>query len=236
MGGFSFKQFYVAHDKCGMKVTTDSVVLGAWANVDGVTTALDIGTGSGILTLFLAQRLAQQSNFEITAVEIEPDAAAQAQSNFAQSPWSEHLHCIQTDICAWQTTQKFDLIISNPPYFSSGQTLECAKRQAARLEDSLSFEQLFATAKRIAHENTRLAMIIPAVRISQITELSAAAGWFLARQLHIISRHGKHSTLVAQEFTQHQKETGNECLIIRDSANNYTSQFMSLTQNFYLNF
>lgn len=118
--GFTFKQFFVAHDRCAMKVGTDGILLGAWAPVAGVKRCLDIGSGSGLLALMLAQRT--DDSVMIDAVELESEAAAQAQENIAQSPWAERINIHTADIQQWITQQaaRFDLIISNPPYYQQG--------------------------------------------------------------------------------------------------------------------
>ena len=114
--GFTFKQFFVAHDRCAMKVGTDGILLGAWAPVAGVKRILDIGTGSGLLALMLAQRT--DESVTVDAVELDSDAAAQAQENVTQSPWADRVTVQAEDVQHWAARQtvKYDLIISNPPY------------------------------------------------------------------------------------------------------------------------
>ncbi len=136
--GFTFKQFFVAHDRCAMKVGTDGILLGAWAPVAGVKRCLDIGAGSGLLALMLAQRT--DDSVMIDAVELESEAAAQAQENINQSPWAERINVHTADILQWitQQTVRFDLIISNPPYYQQG--VECAtpQREQARYTTTLA--------------------------------------------------------------------------------------------------
>lgn len=122
--GFTFKQFFVAHDRCAMKVGTDGILLGAWAPVADVKRILDIGTGSGLLALMLAQRT--DDNVPIDAVELDSGAAMQAQENVAHSPWPHRITVHTDDIQRWapRQTVRFDLIISNPPYYEPG--VECA--------------------------------------------------------------------------------------------------------------
>lgn len=140
--GFTFKQFFVAHDRCAMKVGTDGILLGAWAPVAGVKRCLDIGAGSGLLALMLAQRTSD--SVIIDAVELESEAATQAQENVAQSPWLERINVHTADIQQWvtQQTARFDLIISNPPYYEQG--VECAtpQREQARYTTSLDHQTL----------------------------------------------------------------------------------------------
>ena len=137
--GFRFKQFHVNHDRCAMKVGTDGVLLGAWADVHSAQQILDLGTGSGLIALMLAQRSAAES--QIHAVELDPAAAQQAQENVAASPWAEKVRVYQQDVFTFcqQTPVKFDLIVANPPYFESG--IACLPRHTAQhrtLCDSIS--------------------------------------------------------------------------------------------------
>lgn len=114
--GFTFKQFFVAHDRCAMKVGTDGILLGAWAPIAGVKHVLDIGAGSGLLALMLAQRTGH--DVQVDAVELDEEAAAQARENALASPWSSRIEICQADIHQWQPSQtrRYELIISNPPF------------------------------------------------------------------------------------------------------------------------
>lgn len=138
--------FFVAHDRCAMKVGTDGILLGAWAPVAGVKRILDIGTGSGLLALMLAQRT--DENVIIDAVELDVDAAQQAQENIAQSPWMHRVSVHTEDAQQWipRQTVRFDLIISNPPYYEQG--VECAtpQREQARYTTTLDHQMLLTLA------------------------------------------------------------------------------------------
>lgn len=114
--GFTFKRFFVAHDRCAMKVGTDGILLGAWAPIAGVKHVLDIGAGSGLLALMLAQRTGD--DVFVDAVELDAEAAAQAQENALASPWASRIEVWQADIHQWQPSQtrRYELIISNPPF------------------------------------------------------------------------------------------------------------------------
>lgn len=111
---FSFKQFTVYHDRCAMKVGTDGVLLGAWADVSGARDILDIGTGTGLIALMLAQR----SEAHIMAVDIDEDAVKQAKENVEKSPWPGRIEVERHDICCFNSDIRYDVIVSNPPYFS----------------------------------------------------------------------------------------------------------------------
>ena len=137
---FQFKQFTVWHDKCAMKVGTDGVLLGAWASVQNAHKILDVGTGTGLVALMLAQRSLPDA--DIIALEIDGAAAGQARENVTRSPWKERVEVVQTDFRDYQSSDKFDVIVSNPPYFVD--SLECPdqQRNAARHNGSLTYEEL----------------------------------------------------------------------------------------------
>lgn len=130
--GFTFKQFFVAHDRCAMKVGTDGVLLGAWAPVIEAGRALDIGTGSGLVALMLAQRM--HGAIAIDAVDLDPYACRQARDNFTASPWATSLCAVEGDICAYadRASRRYKSIVSNPPYFSTGPACATPARERAR--------------------------------------------------------------------------------------------------------
>src|SRR5574344_2567439 len=125
---FRFKQFSVFQERCAMKVGTDGVLLGAWAKVDAANRILDIGTGTGLVALMLAQR----STAMITAVEIDEEAAIQAEENFCQSPWANRFEVVNSDITSYETDALFDVIVSNPPYFVDSLQCPDGQRSLAR--------------------------------------------------------------------------------------------------------
>lgn len=229
--GFRFKQFYVAHDKCAMKVGTDGVLLGAMAPVrQGPLTidylpltidqlpmrVLDIGTGTGLVALMLAQRLAEASktsksseaseasetsktsetSWSVDAIDIDPDAVAQAQENFAASPWSEHLHAYQCRLQEWNSpysddSGRYDMIVSNPPYFRESLKNPDAQRQAARHTDTLSYEELVTHSLRLLKPGGTLTLILPAEAEEDILAIAAQAGLRLIAHTRIYSKEGK---------------------------------------------
>lgn len=144
--GFTFKQFFVAHDRCAMKVGTDGILLGAWAPIAGVKHVLDIGAGSGLLALMLAQRTGH--DVQVDAVELDEEAAAQARENALASPWSSRIEVCQADIHQWQPSQtrRYELIISNPPFFAEGVPCATSQREQARYTTTLDHASLLTCA------------------------------------------------------------------------------------------
>ena len=143
---FLFKQFIVHHDRCAMKVGTDGVLLGAWAPVDQAHTALDVGTGTGLVALQLAQR---NPHLRVTAVEIDAPAAAQAAENVAGSPWPDRIEVVCADFNDFQPDGRFDLIVSNPPYFVDALPCPDRQRNTARHAGGLNYDLLFRRSARL---------------------------------------------------------------------------------------
>ena len=149
---FEFKQFKIYHDRCAMKVGTDGVLLGAWAEVTESSRILDIGCGSGLVTIMAAQR----SQANVYGVEIERNAALQAIGNAARSPWGRRIHIVCEDICNFQDSTGFDTILVNPPFFEEELLPPDAARSSARHTASLSFASLLQQVARLLRDTGRL--------------------------------------------------------------------------------
>ncbi len=232
--GFTFKQFFVAHDKCAMKVGTDGVLLGAWAPVAQVQRALDIGTGSGLLALMVAQRTG--ADVRIDGVEIEPGAAQQAQENVAASPWAERVHIHQADINSWsaQQTGRYQLIISNPPYFEQGVACASRERDTARYTDSLDHQALLTSASLLITEEGFLCVVLPQEQGEQLIVLAQQMGWHLRMRTDVTETKNRPAHRVLLALSPKAGELFYERLVIRGEDNNYSADFCSLTQDFYL--
>jgi len=189
MQDFQFKQFVVRQRLAAMKVGTDGTLLGAWANFSGQT-ILDIGTGTGVVALMLAQRFAQA---KIDAIEINLLAAAEAQKNFAASPWANRLALHAQSVQTYQSNQGYDLIVSNPPFYPEAafsKALDQDRRQA-RSSLSLSFEALLTHSLRLLAPSGQLSVILPTAQALYLDGLAQQAGLFLYRRCDFISRLGK---------------------------------------------
>lgn len=159
--GFTFKQFFVAHDRCAMKVGTDGILLGAWAPVASVKRILDIGTGSGLQALMLAQRT--EEHVTIDAVELDPQASRQASENAADSPWADRIRIECADVLTWtsEQTARYDLIVSNPPYFTPGVECGTPEREQARYTGSLDHKALLTSAAELISEEGFFCVVLP---------------------------------------------------------------------------
>ena len=224
MSGFVFKQFKVEHDHCAMKVSTDGILLGAWANLSGAKSLLDIGTGTGLLALMCKQR---SNELDITAVEIDESAYTQALQNVANSPWPTISIKHQT-IQSFSSEVKFDVVISNPPYFNHSLKGDNAARNTARHTDGLSFEELINAFKRLSHSRSRFSLILPSVEGALFIELATQNGLYLnATPNKDISR-----SLMAFSYVKSDIETSILC--IRNLDNTYTADYIALCKASYL--
>jgi len=234
---FNFKRFSVQQDLCSMKVGTDGVLLGAWTNTDNVSRILDIGTGTGLIALMLAQR----SSANITAIDVEENACKQATINFDLSPWKERLSIIHSKIQEYQTDEKFDLIVSNPPYFTGYYSSDNLSRDIARSADVLlPYEDLISAAKRLLKEEGRLSLILPADQQEKIIAIANQFGLTLSRLTFVKTKNMKEAKRILIEFVNelNDPEVIEDELIIQSDDNGrvYTQDYINLTKDFYLAF
>ena len=227
---FRFKQFEVDDNKCAMKVGTDAVILGAWANVCNAETILDIGTGCGLIALMLAQR----SNAKITAIEIDESASLQCKENFMASPWLERLDSIHGSIQQFNPGDGFDFIVCNPPFFKNALKAPDAQRNIARHNDTLSFEGLLVAVDRLLTKEGTFAFILPNDEANQVIKLAVAHQLYPNRSCTVLSRDGKLSSRLLVELSRMSSGIISETLTIRDRSNQYTLEYKELTKDFYL--
>ncbi|WP_114195340.1 tRNA(1)(Val) (adenine(37)-N(6))-methyltransferase TrmN [Edaphovirga cremea] len=232
--GFTFKQFFVAHDRCAMKVGTDGVLLGAWAPVGNVSRALDIGSGSGLIALMLAQR--SHGLIAIDAVELEPDAASQARENAQSSPWADRISVFAQDISefAQQHPQAYDLIVSNPPYFESAVACRDEARNTARYTQTLTHDTLLRCAQDLLADAGMFCVVLPYAIGENFESNAHASGWFTAIRVNIRDRDDKplHRMLLA--LSRQKIEPEIQALSIRKSEGSYSEEFCKLIGDFYL--
>ncbi|HKM98794.1 MAG TPA: tRNA1(Val) (adenine(37)-N6)-methyltransferase [Buttiauxella sp.] len=232
--GFTFKQFFVAHDRCAMKVGTDGTLLGAWVPVAQVKNVLDIGTGSGLLALMLAQRTPE--NVTVDAVELDPIAAEQAAENAAGCKWASriNIHCADIRDWAQQATQRYSLIVSNPPFFAQGSDCASPERAQARYTTTLDHQALLSSAAQLITEDGFFCVIMPETSGTAFTELAKTQGWFVRYRTDIADNEKRlpHRVMLALSPTDGDYLT--ERLIIRGPDQQYSEGYCGLTQDFYL--
>jgi tRNA1Val (adenine37-N6)-methyltransferase len=241
-GPFRFKKFEVRHDRCAMKVGTDAVLLGAYIFPGSYHSILDAGTGTGLLSLMMAQRFPEAL---ITAIEIDEDACRQAEENFSSSPWANRLslHHVPFQEFSASTREKYDLLISNPPYFEGINTTKGNntqrpghQRSQARFTGHLGYGELLEGAGIILNEEGDLWLIIPFLNFNEFNELAAAKGFFLNHRLLIRGKEGKDFNRCILCYSLKKKEKSEAELSIYFAAGNYSDEYRRLTKDFYLNF
>lgn len=228
---FQFKQFTVWHDKCAMKVGTDGVLLGAWAEVTDARKILDVGTGTGLIALMLAQRNPQA---DITAIEIDPAAAAQAEANVLHSPWPERIQVVCNDYRCFQSEDKYHLIVSNPPYFIDALTCPDRQRSMARHTCELNYEVFFGRSAQLLHEEGRVCIIIPAEVERQVVDTAWRYKLYPSRRLQVFTKPGKPCRRVLLSFGCLEGECIDETLCIEVAHHQHTAEYIALTGEFYL--
>ena len=235
---FSFRKFAVHQSRSAMKVGTDSVLLGSWADLKDASSVLDIGTGTGILSLISAQR---NPNAPITAIEIDADAAADAQDNFRNSPWEHRFTLLNCDFCTfikessapYPLSCSFEYIISNPPYFSNSLLSPDRKRSMARHTDSLSYRDLMRGASRLLAKNGILGLIVPTDCAADIRSMAFEYGLYTRRQASVCSRPNGGSERTLLEFSFSLSLCRTEEFTIHTAAGCYSSRFVELTEEIY---
>lgn len=231
---FQFKEFIVNQEHCAMKVSTDACIQGAWTPVqENVQQVLDIGTGTGLLSLMLAQRNAA---INIQAVELDKDATRQAAENVSSSPWADRITVDEADIRTFQTGKKFDLIICNPPFFNNSLLGDKAQRNTARHTLSLTYEDLVSALQQLLVEDGYASILLPYAEHLIWEELLNKNGWSVFHKLNIVPVSGYEPNRVVSLCSKDDRPLQEETLVIRKEGNEYTDAFKDLLRPFYLHF
>jgi tRNA1Val (adenine37-N6)-methyltransferase len=229
--GFSFKQFHVEHDRCGMKVGTDGILLGAWAPLGQARRILDVGTGSGLVALMLAQR--GEPGVRITGLEPDPDAAVQAAENVAASPWPERVEVVRGRLQAFEG-DPFDLIVSNPPYFGHGQSFASQARASARHTGSLTLAELFSHGKRLLSADGRICLVLPWQARDEALKQADSNGFHLLERQEVITREGKEPGRFLMQFSSIKSCLNVGEIVINTNKNEYGERYKGMVSPFYL--
>ena len=229
---FKFKQFTVWHDKCAMKVGTDGVLLGAWASVKDANRLLDIGTGTGLVALMLAQRSLPDAR--ITALEIDKDACEQAKENVLRSPWSNRITVWQGDFREIHFEEKFDVIVSNPPYFVNSLVCPDSQRTMARHTHTLTYEELLKGVSLLLATDGTFTMIMPYEAVDFAKDTGMKYGMYPIRQLNVLTKPGGTPKRALIAFSFHQSPLQTESLLTELSRHQYSDEYISLTKEYYL--
>ena len=235
MSIFKFKQFSVNQDQTAMKIGTDGVLLGAWTPIENnPKSVLDIGTGTGIIALMLAQRSDAE---QIDALEIDESAYEQAVENFENSPWGDRLFCFHAGLDEFidDPEDEYDLIVSNPPFYSEEYRSENEQRDLARFQGAMPFEELVEAADLLLSENGIFSVIIPFNEEDRFIELCAEVELFPIKVTRVKGAPNTKTVRSLLAFKRYELSvlTSDE-LVIEISRHEYTPEYISLTKDFYL--
>ena len=240
MGNFRFKQFEIEQDRCAMKVGTDGVLLGAWAQ--GGCRILDIGSGTGLISLMMAQRFPEA---EVVGIDMDADACGQARENVMASPFRDRVEIVCCRLQDFGGTSEaaeglkaagvFDAIVSNPPFFVDSLKNPDSKRTMARHTDSLPFRDLFAGVKRLLSDEGVFSAIVPAEVVKQFVAESCMLGFYLIRKCGVKTVERKQPKRFMLSFAKHRISPYEEHVeTMIDSQGNRSEWYRKITEEFYL--
>ncbi|MBM3425633.1 MAG: methyltransferase [Bacteroidetes bacterium] len=232
---FQFQQFRVQQDRCAMKISTDSVLLGSLAQSTSPRQILDIGTGTGVIALMLAQRF---SEAQVTALEIDPEAATQADQNFKDSPFAERMKLIPTALQDFSSDRYFDLIVSNPPYFPDHLKSIDPKRNLALHTDSLSFEALIRHTSQLLSTSGDFWLILPPRQMGDFCNLAEEALLFPNAKIQIQDTASKpvHREIVSFSKIKGLPSIPTRICSLKNEEGTYTDDYQQLISGFLLGF
>lgn len=215
-----------------MKVGTDAVLLGAWAVVEQAKTILDIGTGSGVIAIMMAQRSSEET--KIDAVEILIEDAQQASNNVSNCPWPEKITVSNNRIQDFYPGKKYDLIVCNPPFFSNSLLPPNEKRSKARHPNTLSLDELIAATIRLLLPNGKLCIILPFAESETFTTKARSNKLLLHRLTRFFTRSGKLQERSLMQFAFTHQSPREESLFLYEANDEWTEGYHQLTKDFYL--
>lgn len=215
-----------------MKVGTDAVLLGSWVNVCDAKNILDIGTGTGIIAMMLAQK----SNADIDAIDIDLNACIQARENVSGCLWAERISIHNTSFQEFSATakKKYDLTVSNPPYFSDAPKPLTLERIQSRHTDMLPFNELVAGVKKIISPEGKLCVVLPCREGAAFMDEALKQGLFCGNILHVKTKMEKHEKRLLMEFSLHLKSMEEKEMVIRCSENEFSKEYVEMTKEYYL--
>jgi len=233
---FAFKQFIIKQDKCAMKVGTDSVLLGAWVLPNGSKHILDIGSGTGVIALMLAQK----TQAHIDAIDIDEEAFLQAKQNALDSKFSGQVTVTRTSLQQYSitATKKYNLIVTNPPYFEQSLKSSDEQRSHARHADVLPFEELLDGVLKLLDEKGKFCLILPTLEAIKFRALAEKKGLHLSKLLRVKSRIDKDTDKRhLMQFEIKPTEFSEKTIAIElTERHQYTEDYKELTKDYYVNF
>ena len=230
---FRFKQFEVRQGKCAMKVNTDGVLLGAWCDVRDAERILDIGTGTGVIALMMAQK---NVTAYIDAIDIDEGAYLQARDNFEISAWRERLNAHHLSLQEYGAREKYDVIISNPPYFIDDMKTGNDRRNVAKHTVALSYEELLYSTARLMNAGGKAFVVLPIFNLAVFKTIAREHALFITELTEVTAVEGKSPYLLLIQLEKTEKNILRSQLTIQDVSGNFSDAYKKLTREFYLKF
>ena len=230
---FRFQQFTVHQDRCGMKISTDAVMIGAIATAISSRKILDIGTGTGVIALMLAQRFPEA---HIDAIEIDDEAADQARENFRSGPFSDRMRLVHGSLQDYRYADQYDLIVSNPPYFPDHLKSRDLQRNKALHTDELSFSELIYKTKEMLRETGRFWVILPPRQMSDFSKIGESEGLFPVKKYTLQDKPGKRVQREICAFSHLKEPVVVQSIFIKDEEGNPHPTYAALAKGFLLDF
>ncbi len=229
---FQFKQFKVEDNLSSMKVGTDAVLLGSWIPAKDMLYTLEIGCGSGVISLMLAQKM---KSF-ITAIDIDADSVKQAQSNFEHSKWNHQLQAVHTSLQDLQKrkTYKFDIVISNPPYFNNSLNSPYKNKTLSKHTNTLSYTELAKGIKYFLKKDGKAYLILPYTEAQDFIRIMKRYKLFLNQELLIAPKQDKAANRIIMEFSFLKSELSSGKLYLREENDQFSESYKSLCKEYYL--
>lgn len=228
---FRFKEFTIRQDRCAMKVGTDGVLLGAWADIEQARHILDIGTGSGLIAIMAAQR---NSLAQIDAIEIDLSACDQARENVALCRWNERIHVFKGEVQQFQPGKLYDTILCNPPFFIRSTPNPEPTRNQARHCETLSYPDLLTAANRLLADKGSLQLILPVNEAKLFIGMATDEKWFINKITRVYPTPEKPEKRCLLSLSHIETERQEDYLIIETERHIYHETFKQLTKDYYL--
>ena len=231
---FFFKKFGLFHHRSTMKIGTDAIILGRWVEVSEDDDVLDIGTGCGLLPLMLAQKGIKSAD----AVEIDRDSFEEAAQNFRNSAWNSQLLAINEDVKEYSNhcAKKYDLIVSNPPFYFGDNIPEKEKKGLARHTNTLSYKDLLVSVKKLIKPNGRFVLVLPAIESKTFLKEAENQGFYLEKEMKIVPIEGKEPNRINMQLVVNQVDSiKSETFILRNPDHSFTKDYKEFLKDYYLN-
>ena len=230
---FFFKKFGLFHHRSTMKIGTDAILLARWTEVSENDDVLDIGTGCGLIPLMLAQKGIKSAD----AVEIDRDSYEEAAQNFSNSAWKSRIFAINDDIKHYSEicSKKYDLVVSNPPFFFGDNIPEKEKKGLARHTNTLSYNDLLASVKKIMKPDGRFALVLPARESKTFLKEAENQGFYLEKELLIVPIEGKEPNRINMQLVVNQVDSVKiETFVLRHHDHSFTKEYKEFLKDYYL--